>query len=112
MFVPIIIPNTETEVMFKESFKNNYTITYDSWYTERKLSTVGNEIQVDIGSAQHANSPKYLISAFQIADRVALPNKANNIAIFDDVNVKKYFCEIDGYRYPKDAILTNFPGID
>ena len=22
--------------------------------------------------------------------------------------MKKYFCEIDGYRYPKDAVLTDF----
>ena len=33
LFVPILIPNTETQVMFIESIKNNYTITYDSWYT-------------------------------------------------------------------------------
>ena len=44
--------------MFNESIKNNYTTTYESWYTERKLSTDGNELQVDIGSAQHVNSPK------------------------------------------------------
>ena len=94
--------------MFNESIKNNYTITYDSWYAERKLSTDGNELQVHIGSTQHVNSPKYLIAAFQTADRIAAPNKDNNIAIFDKVNVRKYFCEINGYRYPKDAVLTNF----
>ena len=41
LFVPILIPNTETQVMFNETVKNNYTITYGSWYTERKLSTNG-----------------------------------------------------------------------
>ena len=91
LYVPAIILNTETQVMFNQSIKNNYTITYDSWYTERKLSTNGNELQVDIGSAQHVNSPKYLISAFQTANRIATPNKTNNIAIFDNVKVKKYF---------------------
>ena len=64
LFVPVIIPNTDTQVMFYESIKNKYTITYDSWCTERKLSTDSNERQVDIGSAQHANSPKYLIGSF------------------------------------------------
>ena len=112
LFVPIIIPNTDTQVMFNESIKNNYAITYDAWYTERKLSTVGNELQVDIGKAQHFNQPKYLIASFQTADRIAAPNKKNNIAIFDYVEVRKCFCEIDGYRYPKDAVLTNFPEID
>ena len=98
--------------MFNESIKNNHTITYDSWYTERKLSTDGNELQVDIGSAQHVNSPNYLIGAFQTEARLGTPNKANNIAIFDNVIVRKYFCEIDSYRYPKDAVLTNFPDND
>ena len=84
----------------------NYTITYDSWYTERKISTDGNELQVDIGSAQHINSPKYLTSAFQTEAKKGTPNKNNNIAIFDNVNVRKSFCEVDGYRFPKDAVLT------
>ena len=112
LFVPILIPNTETQVMFNETVKNNYTITYDSWYTERKLSTNGYELQVDIGSAQHGNSPKYLIAAFGTADRIAAPSKNNNIAIFDNVNVGKCLCEIDGYRCPKGAVLTNFHKID
>ena len=109
LFVPILIPNTRTQVLFNESIKNNYTITYDSWYTERNLSTDGNELQVDIGSAQHVNSPKYLIGAFPTEARIGTPNKNNILAIFDNVNVRKYFCEIDGYRYPKDGIITNFP---
>ena len=56
--VPVLIPDTEKQVMFDESLKNKYTITYDLWYRERKLSTDGNELQVDIGSAQLVNSPK------------------------------------------------------
>ena len=44
--------------MFKKYIMNNYTITFDSWYTERKTSNDGRELQVDIGSAQHVNSPK------------------------------------------------------
>ena len=68
LFVRVLIPNTETQVMFNESIKNIYTIRYDSWYTERRLSTDGNELQVDVGSAQHINSPKHLIGAFQTAD--------------------------------------------
>ena len=39
LYVPVLIPNTEAQVMFNESIKNYYTITYDSWYTKRKLST-------------------------------------------------------------------------
>ena len=44
--------------MFKESFENKFTMAYDSWYTERKLSTDGNELKLDFASAQHNKSPK------------------------------------------------------
>ena len=108
LYVPQLIPSTTTQVMFNESIMNNYTITFDSWYTERKISNDGRELQVDIGSAQHINSPKYLISAFQTNARTT-PNKASNPAIFDDNHVTKYFVEIDGIRYPKeDGVLINF----
>ena len=107
LYVPKLIPSTSTQVMFNEAIMNNYTITFDSWYTERKISNAGRELQVDIGSAQHINSPKYLISAFQTNDRTT-PNKASNPAIFDSNHVTKYFVEIDGVRYPKDGVLTNF----
>ena len=109
---PYFIPNTQTQVLFNESIENIYTITYDLWYTERKLSTAGNELQVDIGSSQHVISAKYLIAAFQTHNRIGAPNKLNKIAIFDKVNVEKFFCKIDGYRYTKDAILINFPEND
>ena len=38
LFVPILIPNTQTQVMFNEANMNNYSITFDSFYTERKIS--------------------------------------------------------------------------
>ena len=74
--------------MFNESIMNNHTITFDSWYTERKISNDCRELQVDIGSAQNINSPKYLISAFQTNARTT-PNKASNPATFDDNHVTK-----------------------
>ena len=107
LYVPILIPNSQTQVMFNEAIVNYYTITFDSWYTERNISNDGRELQVDIGDAQKINSPKYLISAFQTNDRTT-PNKAANPAIYDGNHVTKYFVEIDGVRYPKDGVLTNF----
>ena len=107
LFVPILIPNSQTQVMFNEAIMNNYTITFDSWYTERKISNDGRELQVGIGSAQHINSPKYLISAFQTTARTTT-DKNVNPAIFDSNHVTKYFVEIDGARYPKDGVLLNF----
>ena len=94
--------------MFNESIKNNYTLTFDSWYTERKIVTDGGEFQVDIASPQSTNSPKYLIAAHHTEARVGTSSKRNNVSIFDHVDVTKYFAEIDGYRYPKESVITNF----
>ena len=107
LYVPQLIPSTSTQVMFNKAITNNYTITFDSWYTERKISNDGGELQIDIGSAQPINSPKYLISAFQTNARTT-PNKASKPAIFDSNHVTKYLVEIDGIRYPKDGVLINF----
>ena len=108
LFVPILTPNTETQVMFNESIKNNYTITFESWYAERKIVVDGGEFQVGIASSQSTNSPKYLIAAHQTEVRRGTANKRNNTSIFDHVDVKKYFAEIDGFRYPKESVLTKF----
>ena len=96
LFVPKINPNSSTQVMFDESIKNNCTITFDSWFTERKIVTDSGEFQVDIASSQSTNSPKSLIAAHQTEARIGTAKKANNISIFDHVDVKKYFVEIDG----------------
>ena len=37
-----------------------------------------------------------------------LANKANNISIFDNLDGRKYFVEIDGVRYPKDNVELNY----
>ena len=86
--------------MFDEAIMNIYTITFDSWYTERNFSNDGRELQVDIGSAQHINSPKNLISAFQTNARTT-PNKASNPAIFEYNHVTKYFFKLMGFDIQK-----------
>ena len=111
LFIPFLIPSTETQLMFNESIQNNYGIFFDEWCTERRIVT-DQIFQVDIGSAQSVNSPKDLICAHQTHDRSALPNKRNNISIFDNINVRKYFVEIDGERYPRDSVLINYPEND
>ena len=89
MFVPILIPNAETQVMFNESTKNSNTITYDSFYTERKSYTDGNELQVDIGSGQNINSPKNLIVSFQTLDRIGAHNKKIKLSQFSIMSMLK-----------------------
>ena len=94
--------------MFNVSNMIKCTITFDSWYTERKLLNDGRELQADNESAHQFNSPKRLIPLFQPKGRTGTPDKANNPAVFDTNHVTKYFVETDGARYSRDGIMTNF----
>ena len=107
LYVPNLIPSVETQVMFNEATQNNYKISFDEWYTERRI--ISDTItQMDIGTSQHVNSPKYLIGAHQTRIRADTANKNNNIAIFDNLNLQKYYVEIDSVRYPRDNVLINY----
>ena len=107
LYVPNLIPSVETQVMFNEATQNNYKIFFDEWYTERRV--ISDTItQLYIGTSQHVNSPKYLIGAHQTRTRANTANRNNNIAIFDNLNLQKYYVEIDSVRYPRDSVLVNY----
>ena len=57
LYVPNLIPSVETQIMFNEATQNNYKITYDEYFTERRVIS-DQDTQVDIGSSQKINSPK------------------------------------------------------
>ena len=105
--IPNLIPSVETQLMFNEATQNNYKISFNEWYTERRIIS-DLLIQHDIGSAQNVIQPEYLIYAHQTSLRTATPDKKINIAIFDNMDIRKYYVEIDGQRYPRDSILINF----
>ena len=83
LYIPNLIPSVETQLMFNEATLNNYEIYYDEGYTERRLIS-DLLVQVDIGSAQQVNPPKYLISAHQTSFRITTPDKKIIIASFDN----------------------------
>ena len=57
LYVPNLPPSVETQVKFNEPTQNNYKISYDENFTERRV--IPDMItQLDIGSSQHVNSPK------------------------------------------------------
>ena len=37
LYTPNLIPSFETQVMFNETTQNNYMISLDEWYTERRV---------------------------------------------------------------------------
>ena len=56
LYVPNLITSVETQVMFNEATQNNYKISYDEWFTERRI--ISDTItQLDIGSFQNVQSP-------------------------------------------------------
>ena len=63
LYGPIFIPNAETLIMFYDSIKNSFILSCDSRSTPRKTVDTLLKNQVDDGSAQNNNSPKYLIAA-------------------------------------------------
>ena len=106
LYVPNLIPSVETQVMFNEGTQNNYKISYDECFTERRVISNMITPTTDIGSSQKVNSPKYLIGAQQTRARVDSAYKNNNIASFDNLNLQKNYVEIDGARYPRDSVVV------
>ena len=98
--------------MFNDSIKNSFTLSFDSWSTDRITVNTLLEYQVDVGNAQNINCPKYLIVADQTEGRIGVPNKANNVAVFDNLNVRKYHVDIDSVRYPRDGVSIDYASND
>ena len=107
LLVPNLIPSVGTQVKFNEATQNNYKISYDEWFTERRI--ISNIItQLDIGSSQKVQSPEYLIGAHQTKDKIDGAISSKNVAIFDNLDLRKYYIEIDGQRYSRDSFLMNY----
>ena len=107
LYVPNLTPSVETQVRFNEANQNNYKISYDEWFTERRILS-DTITQLDIGRSQNLQSPKYLIAAHQTKDRIDGAISTKNVAIFDNLDLRKYFMKIDGQRYPRNSSLMNY----
>ena len=107
LYIPNLIPSVEIQVMFNEATQNNYKISYDERFTERRI--ISDTItQLDIGSSQNVQSPKNPIGAHQTKDRIDGAISTKNVSIFDNLDLRKYCSEIDGQRYPRDSSLMNY----
>ena len=65
-------------------------------------------VQVDIGLARQVNSHKHLICTQQTQNRLNFPAKSHNIAIFDKLDLRKYYVEIDGQGYARDSLFVSY----
>ena len=111
LYIPNLIPGVEIQFLFNEAIQKNYKTFFDEHYTERRVIT-DLLAQDDIGSTQQVNSPKYLICAHQTRLRLDTPNKKFNLAKFDNLDVQKFFIEVDGQRYPRDRSPKNYEETD
>ena len=103
-FVLKLNSNASTQILFKDSIENSFTLSFDSWSIDRKTIDTQLKYQVDIDSAQNINCPKYLV-VHQIVARKGVPNKAKNFAVFENLDIKKYHIVINGVKYPRDSIF-------
>ena len=94
LFIPQIIPSPETQYMFNEAISKIFSLSYESWTTDRKPVDTAREFQIDKSSASNIKSPLYLIAAHQKTQRADPAKPANNLsnnrfnnAIFDHVEV-------------------------
>ena len=110
LYIPSLLPSSEQQQFFNEIFRQIFTLSFDSWVTDRKPVDTGNEHQLHVGSASNINVPLYLLAAHQKTQRghqAKSPIQFNN-ALSDKVDVKRFFVKIDAYRYPEDPIETNY----
>ena len=89
LYIPNLIPSVETQLRFNEATQNIYKISSDEWYTEGRIIS-DLLIQHKIGLAQQVLQPKYLICAHQTNLRTTTSDKKINIAIFDNMDLRKY----------------------
>ena len=93
----------KTQRIFNDSIKINFILTFDPWKSDRKIIDIGLDCQSGFGSSSSINSPKCFSAAHQTEARAGPANKANNISVFDRVDIRKYLVKVDRTRYPKDA---------
>ena len=80
LYVPNLIPSVVTQVVFNEATQNNYRISYDEWFTGRRI--ISDTItQLDVGSSQNVQTPKYLIGAHPTKGRIDGAISTKNVAI-------------------------------
>ena len=91
-----------------ECIKNSFTLSFDSWTTDREVVNLGLEYQLVVGSFVKVTRPKCIIATHQTEARSGTENKTTILSVIDHLHVGKYFVEIDGLNYPKDSININY----
>ena len=78
----------------------------------RKTYHIGHNYSTRYRKFTKCSKSYYLIGAHQTRDRIDAPLSNKNVAIFDNLDLRKYYIEIDGQRYPRDSSLMNYEQSD
>ena len=57
LFSPTMLLIIETQMMFNEAIKKNYTLSLESGTTERRPVNTGKKFQLDVGASSYRSSP-------------------------------------------------------
>ena len=112
LYVPLLILDFETQLIRNESIKNSFSFSVDSWLKDRRFIGTELEYLVVLGSSQNINSHKYLLVVHQLAPRKGVPNKGNNIAVFNNIDVGRFFVGIVRIRHPRYSVSFNYAAND
>ena len=101
-YVLNLIPSNETQAMFNEATRNNYKLSYDEYFTETRVISDQNT-QLDIGSSQNVQSPKYLIGAHQTRATADTAEKIINLLYLITSILKKIMSKL--IRFDTNVIV-------
>ena len=100
LFITQIIPSPETQVYFTEAFSKTFTLSYESWTTDRESVDTAKEYRSDISSPTIINTLLHLIATHQLTQRPDPTEPTNNLskkrfnnAFFDHDKVRKFYAK-------------------
>ena len=70
----------ETQKIFNEALKKNFTLSFESWTTYKKPVNTGKELQLNFGSESNDNAPLFLRAAHQRIEGINQDNPAENLS--------------------------------
>ena len=109
LYIPGLVSSPEQQQSFNKTNKSSFTVSFGSWLIDRKpVNSIG--YRLGVRSASKINVSLNLMAVHQKTQHDKPPRPPNhfNEAVFDIVDVKRYFVEFEGIRYPKEPIETKY----
>ena len=63
LLIPTTFPSLETQRLLNEATAKTFTLSFESWATDRKAVCTVKELQLDIGSSSNIIAPLFWLAA-------------------------------------------------